>query len=250
MSNSDLLTGKAALVTGSNRGIGKAVLEAFVQNGAKVWACARKESAEFQSLLDELRRKYAADISPLYFDLSDESAIEEALAPLVLRKERIDILVNNAGIAQGGLFRMSSVAKIRELFNINFFSQLLITQYIVKLMIRQNSGSIINMGSIAGIDGDPGYVSYGSCKAAFMFATKTISKELARHNIRVNAVAPGLTDTDMADLMEEKARAGMIADSAMQRLATPEEVAGTVLFLASDLSAFVNGQVIRVDGGS
>jgi 3-oxoacyl-[acyl-carrier protein] reductase len=250
MSTSDLLKGKVALITGCNRGIGKAIMETFAQNGADIWACARKQTNEFDGLLQELRTKYNNRITPLYFDLADESAIKEALNPLLVAKEKIDILVNNAGVAHGSFFQMTSISKIKEVFEINFFSQLLVTQIVAKLMMKQKSGSIINLASIAGMDGNPGYVSYGSGKAALIYATKSIAKEFAANNVRVNAIAPGLTETAMADQMEEKAKALMINSSAMNRLAQPQEIANTALFLASDLSQFITGQVIRVDGGS
>jgi 3-oxoacyl-[acyl-carrier protein] reductase len=250
MSTSDLLKGKVALITGCNRGIGKAIMETFAQNGADIWACARKQTNEFDGLLQELRTKHNNRITPLYFDLADESAIKEALNPLLVAKEKIDILVNNAGVAHGSFFQMTSISKIREIFEINFFSQLLVTQMVAKLMMKQKSGSIINLASIAGMDGNPGYVSYGSGKAALIYATKSIAKEFAANNVRVNAIAPGLTETAMADQMEEKAKALMISSSAMNRLAQPQEIANTALFLASDLSQFITGQVIRVDGGS
>ncbi|MEO8173148.1 MAG: SDR family oxidoreductase, partial [Sediminibacterium sp.] len=158
--------------------------------------------------------------------------------------------VNNAGVAHGGFFHMTPMHKIREVFEINFFSQVLVTQYITKIMLKQKSGSIINLSSIAGIDAHPGYIAYGSSKAALIYATKNMAKELASSNIRVNAVAPGLTETEMANQMEAKARENMIKHSAMNRLATPQEIANTVLFLASSQSEFITGQVIRVDGGS
>ena len=249
MSASDLLKSKVALITGCNRGIGKAITETFAQNGADIWACARKETIEFNIFLNEIRAKYAVKINALYFDLADEIAVKEAMSQLLTQKERVDVLVNNAGVAHGSFFQMTSIHKIKEVFEINFFSQLLITQYVAKLMMKQKSGSIINLASIAGIDGDAGYAAYGSSKAALLFATKTLSKEYAAFNIRVNAIAPGLTETDMAGLMEEKAKAQMIQASAMNRMATPQEIANTALFLASDLSEFVTGQTIRVDGG-
>lgn len=249
MSASNLLKDKVALVTGCNRGIGKAILETFAQNGAGVWACARKETAGFTSFMEALRSKYNAKISPLYFDLSDEASVKEQLTPLVINKEKIDVLVNNAGIAHGNFFQMTPLHTIKEVFEINFFSQLLVTQLIARIMLKQKSGSIINMVSVAGIDGDAGYAAYGSSKAALLFATKTLSKEYASYQVRVNAIAPALTDTDMAGLMEEKAKAHAIDSSAMNRMATPQEIADTALFLASDLSSFITGQVIRVDGG-
>ena len=250
MLTSDLLKGKVALITGCNRGIGKAILETFAQNGADIWACARKETNEFESFVKETEYKYQVKISSLYFDMSDEEAIKEKLSPLILQKKRIDILVNNAGVAHGNFFQMTPMHTIKEVFEINFFSQLQVTQHIARIMMKQKSGSIINIASIAGIDGHPGYTAYGSSKAALLYATKVLSKEYAAYHIRVNAIAPGLTETDMAGLMEEKAKANMIHDSAMGRMGTPQEVANTALFLASGLSSFINGQVIRVDGGS
>jgi 3-oxoacyl-[acyl-carrier protein] reductase len=249
MSSSELLRGKVALITGSNRGIGKSIMENFAQNGANLWACARKESAEFNLLLDDLRRRYGVQIKPLYFDLTEETAIKEKLYTLVAKRERIDILVNNAGVAHGAFFQMTTIKKMREIFEINFFSQMLVTQCIAKIMIKQERGNIINVASIAGLNIDLGYTTYGSSKAALIFATKTLAKELADYNIRVNAIAPGLTETEMAGLMETKSKTKMIENSAMKRLARPQEIAKVALFLASDLSTFVNGEIIRVDGG-
>lgn len=250
MSTSDLLKGKVALITGCNRGIGKAILETFAQNGANIWACARKETIEFESFIKDVREKYQVEVSTLYFEMADEDAVKEKLTALVLEKQKIDILVNNAGIAHGNFFQMTPLHTIKEVFEINFFSQMLVTQYIARIMIKQKSGSIINIASIVGIDSHPGNAAYGSSKAALLYATKVLSKEYAAYNIRVNAIAPGLTETDMAGLMEEKAKINMINDSTMNRMATPQEVANTALFLASSLSSFINGQVIRVDGGN
>ncbi len=249
MLSSNLLEGKTALITGCNRGIGKVMLETFAMNGASIWACARKETPEFTTFLNETASKYKVTIRALYFELTSEQEIKDALKVLVTEKCKIDILVNNAGIAHGGFLQMTSLSTIKDVFEINFFSQLLIIQIVSKLMMRNKAGSIINMSSIAGLDAYPGYSAYGSSKAALIYATKTLAKELAPFNIRINAVAPGLTETDMATQMEDKAKDIMVGDSAMKRLAQPHEIANMALFLASDLSSFVNGQVMRVDGG-
>jgi 3-oxoacyl-[acyl-carrier protein] reductase len=181
--------------------------------------------------------------------MSDESAIKNTLQPLLKEKRQIDVLINNAGVATGGLLRMTSMTQLREVFQINFFSQVLITQMISKLMMRQKSGVIINMGSVAGLDSFAGYTAYGSSKAAVMSFTRIIARELASYNIRVNAIAPGLTDTNMANQMEGKAYQEMVNRSAMNRLGKPEEIAQLMVYLASDDASFVNGQVIRIDGG-
>lgn len=247
--SSNLLTNKTALITGCNRGIGKAIVRIFAANGANIFACARIETPDFVSFLDEIRSSYGIEIKPIYFDLTNELQMKETLKCLIIDKIEIDILVNNAGVAHGGLLQMTSISKIREVFEVNFFSQLLIIQQVSKLMMRQKSGSIINLSSVVGIDSHPGYSAYGSSKAAIIYATKTLSKELAPYSIRVNAIAPGLTDTDMAIQMEKKAKENLVTGSAFNRLATSEEIANMALFLASDLSTFVNGQVVRVDGG-
>ena len=250
VSNCDLLKGKTALITGCNRGIGKAILEVFADNGASVIACSRHQEDEHSRYLTLAMNKYKVPITPLYFELTSETEIKECLKPLVQQRLRIDILVNNAGIAHGNFFQMTSIQTIRNVFEINFFSQLIITQQISRVMIKQGSGNIINLASIAGIDADAGNIAYGSSKAAFIYATKTLAKEFAQYNIRVNAIAPGLTDTDMATLMEPKARSTMVQNSAINRMALPLEIANTALFLASDLSSFITGQIIRVDGGN
>lgn len=246
---SKLLYNKVALITGSNRGIGRAILETFAQNGANILACARTKNDAFERYTSEMSQKYEVEIKPLYFDLAKESEIKDACKVLISQKEKINILVNNAGMAYGNFFQMTSIDKVREIFEVNFFSQLLVTQQLVKLIKRQGKGSIINISSISGIDAEVGYIAYGSSKAALIYATKVLAQEFAAIDIRVNTIAPGLTDTEMADQMEHKARENMVRSSAMHRLATPREIANTALYLASDLSEFVNGQVIRVDGG-
>ena len=144
---------------------------------------------------------------------------------------------------------MTSMKVLKEVFQINFFSMVLLTQLVSKLMIRQHCGSIINMGSIAGLENFAGYTAYGSSKAAVMAFTRTIARELAPYGIRVNAIAPGLTDTRMADQMEKKAEKEIIARSNMNRLGKTEEIVNMILFLSSDNASFITGQVYRVDGG-
>ena len=250
MCSSDLLKGKTALITGCNRGIGHVTAELFAQNGANLILCTRKENEDFSSFVKQLSKECSISVEHLYFDMTDEDSIKGALQTLVKKgKKDIDILVNNAGVAIGGLLTMTSMLKLKEVFQINFFSQVLITQFVAKLMMRQEKGSIINMGSVAGLDNFAGYTTYGTSKAAMMQFTKTIARELAPYNIRVNSIAPGLTDTDMANKMEEKACREMVARTDMNRLGRPEEIANMILFLASDQSSFITGQIYRVDGG-
>lgn len=248
MSKSKFLDGKVALITGCNRGIGKSILKSFALNGAAIWACTRKQSDEYNTYLDNLRNESGVRINTLNFDLSSETEIRENLKQLYSGNQRVDILVNNAGISHGGFIQMTSLNQIKSVFEINFFSQILITQIIAKIMLRQKKGSIINIASVAGLDANVGNIAYGSSKAALIYATKTMAKEFAPF-IRVNAIAPGLTETEMAKEMEKNAMENMVRSSSMNRLADPAEIAEVALFLASDQSSFINGQIIRVDGG-
>ena len=244
-----LLQNKTAIITGSNRGIGKAVLETFAENGADIFACARKESDEFSNVTERLSEKTGVSITPVYFDLAESEQVKSGIKSILSSKKQIDILVNNAGVASGSFFQMTSLKDLKQVFEINFFSQILFTQGISRYMTRFKTGSIINIASTAGLIGDAGMTSYGSSKAALMFATKTMATELGEKNIRVNAIAPSITKTDMFDQMEEKARSKLINASALKRPAEAVEVANVALFLASDLSSYVTGQVLRVDGG-
>lgn len=245
-----LLDGKNALITGSNRGIGKAILETFAKEGCKIiWAHARTESSEFLDLVQTLSSQYETEICPIYFDLTDTDSLKREIKEIVRSKQNIDILVNNAGVAHGGLFQMTPISQIKEIFEINLYAGMEITQLILKKMTRQKSGSIVNLASISGIDLKSGNSAYGVSKAAVIAWTKTLAAELGPYNIRVNAVAPGLTDTRMATLMEREAGEEMVMESILGRLAKPEEIANVMSYLASDNASFINGQIIRVDGG-
>ena len=243
------LKGKTVLITGCNRGIGKEILTLFAQEGASIVACIRKEQPEFLSFVSQLSSKYDVSIMPLYFNFSDEDAIKDSIRTLIRDKVKIDVLINNAGIATGALLQMTSMKELKEVFQINFFSHVLLTQLVSKMMMREKKGCIINIGSITGLENFAGYTAYGSSKAAFMFFTRTIARELAPYNIRVNAIAPGLIDTGMAEQMEEKAWKEMMGRSDMNRLGKPQEIAELALFLASERSSFITGQIIRADGG-
>jgi 3-oxoacyl-[acyl-carrier protein] reductase len=244
-----LLKQKTAIITGCNRGVGKAILEKFAENGADIFACVRKESDEFIDVKTRLADKTGVSITPVYFDLAKSDQIKAGIKTIIASKKQIDILVNNAGVAKGSFFQMTSLQDLKEMFEINFFSQFLFTQGISRYMSRFKTGSIINMASTAGLIGDPGTTSYGSSKAALIYSTKTMATELGVMNIRVNAIAPSITKTDMFDQMDEKSRNKLIESSALKRPAQAVEVANVALFLASDLSSFITGQVLRVDGG-
>ncbi len=245
-----LLKNKNALITATNRGLGRQILESFAENGANIWAHARASSETHLELSRELARKHGVEIYPVYFDINDSISMRSALHNFPKSFKSLDIIVNNAGVAHGGLFQMTSLRTIREVFNTNFFAPVELTQLLIRRLIKQQNGTVINVASIAGLDLNEGNIAYGVSKAALIAATKTLAAELGGVGVRVNAIAPGLTDTEMSQMMESRAACQMIERSAMKRKATKEEIVDVIIFLASDASRFLNGQVIRVDGGS
>lgn len=243
------LEGKTALITGCNRGIGRSIMERFMEEGANIIACTRNISPDLEAYYEDSKNKYNCQIFPIIIDLTDEEKIKAAMKEVQSLKLGIDVLVNNAGVASGGLMLMTSMKELKRVFQVNYFAQVQITQHIAKLMVTKKKGSIIMMSSVLGMDSRPGATSYGASKAAISLFSKTVAKELGVFNIRINAIAPNLVDTDMAHQMEQKSFDNMIAETALGRLARPEEIANTALFLASDESSFLTGQTIRIDGG-
>ncbi len=245
-----LLNQKNAIITGARRGIGRATVEVFAKQGANIWACARKCDDAFEADMRLVAEKYGVEIWPVYFDATNEAQIKEAIQHIRKQRKQIDILANIAGTVGDKMsFPMSSIANMRELMEINFFSSTLLTQYVVRLMARQNYGSIIFVSSIAGLDGMPSQYGYAASKSAMIGAVKNLAREVAQNNVRVNAVAPGMIDTDMGAEIEENLRDEMLSKVVMKRVGRPEEVANVIAFLGSDLSSYMTAQVIRVDGG-
>jgi len=245
-----LLKGKTAVVTGCNRGIGKKILEIFSENKATVFACVRNVNEEFKSFLNELTKKFNNQIIPIQFDLIDENKIKVAANDILASNKPIDILVNNAATIHTAIFQMTSIKKLKEVFDVNFFSQTIFTQYILKSMIKNKKGSIVYISSSSALDGNEGRSAYSSTKAAIITQAKVLSRELGVHNIRVNSIAPGLTDTDMMKENHKKEIVNeIISRTSLRRIADPKEIANIVLLLSSDLTSYITGQNIRVDGG-
>lgn len=245
-----LLKGKAAIITGSARGIGKQCLESFAEQGADVFACARKKTDEFEEFCQKLAEEKEVMIRTVYFDFMMEDEIKNAIKEIGSITKDIDILVNNAGMVGNiNLFQMTPVRMMREEFEVNFFGPMLFTQYISKWMGRKKKGSIVNISSVAGLDGNTGTLQYVSSKAAVIAATKSLAIELGKAGIRVNSVAPGLTDTDMGNMMSDNLEQETLSHQIFARKAKTEEIASAVVFLASDMASFITGQTLRVDGG-
>lgn len=243
------IEGKVALITGCNRGIGLAIMERFVQEGADIVACCRTFTPETLACYEKMRSQYGAKIYPVTVDLSEEESIKTAMKEVRELQVPIDILVNNAGVAAGGFMLMTSMAELKRVFQVNYFAQVQITQHVAKMMMRRKQGSIIMMSSVLGEERLSGGTAYGASKAAVMLFTKTVAKELGAYNIRINAIAPNLVDTEMGHQMEQKSYEKMIADTALGRIATPDDISSMALFLAGEESSYITGQTIRVDGG-
>jgi 3-oxoacyl-[acyl-carrier protein] reductase len=244
-----LLEGKNAIVTGSARGIGHKTVEVFAAHGANVWACARTQTSEFDAYCTVLSSKYGVNVKPLYFELTDTDQVKAAVKVNMADKRPVDVLMNNAGITYNSLFQMTNREWIDKSFDVNFISPYIFTQYIVKLMARNGKGSIINIASTAAIDGNSGRSVYGATKAAVICMTKAIAEELGEKGIRANSIAPGITETDMLGNMSEGVINESVNSSDSKQIGHPEDIANAALFFASDLSSYVTGQVLRVDGG-
>ncbi|MDY5649165.1 MAG: SDR family NAD(P)-dependent oxidoreductase [Lachnospiraceae bacterium] len=244
-----LLENKTAVVTGCLQGIGRAVLDLFVREGADVFACCQKETEEFKEHVDALSKEYGREVIPVYFDLKDADAIRDAARTIQKSRKKIDMLINVAGIADDAYFQMMSMESLKNTFEVNFFSQMLLTQYMVKLMLRNKKGSIVYVSSVIGLDGNAGQLAYSASKAAMAAATKTLSAELAEKGIRVNAVAPGVIDTAMTSVLSEEILDRQLRNADIPRKGTPQEVADVILYLASDRASYVTGQILRVDAG-
>jgi len=243
-----MLNDKTVLVTGASRGIGKAITEVFAQNGATVYANARREGS-LEGLFHETANM-RGKVIPVYFDVTDADAAKQTFQKIKKESGKLDCLVNNAGIMKDALIGMIDKKTTHEVFETNVFAVMELMQLAARLMTKQNNGSIINIASIVGVNGNKGQLVYSASKAAVIALTKTASKELTPKNIRVNAVAPGMIDTEMFRSIGEERVAERIENIGMGRLGTPEDVANVCLFLASDLSEYVTGQVLGVDGAA
>lgn len=235
-------------ITGANRGIGKTILNKFAENHFDIVVSTRKQYPEFEEYCKNLAAKENVLINHVYMDLSDKDSINEGLKVFSQLKIVPNVLVNNAGMFHEKILLMSNIDEIRNVFQINYFSILQITQKIAKMMMR-TGGVIVNVSSIASLTSQPLGSAYGASKAALNTLTRSLAQELASFNIRVNAVAPGGIETEMYDKLDDSSRKTVLDSTAQKRLAKPEEIANVVYFLASNDASFINGQILRVDGG-
>jgi 3-oxoacyl-[acyl-carrier protein] reductase len=238
------LTGKVAFVTGSTRGIGHAVAAALYQAGARV-AVVGRDQARAQAVAAELGDRALG----VACDVSDRTLIDAAIGATEKGLGPVDILVNNAGITRDNLLLRMSEAEWDEVLDANLKGAFHTTQAVLKGMMKRRSGRIINITSIIGLTGNKGQANYAASKAGLIGFTKSVAKEYGSRGILVNAIAPGFIETDMTSGLPEDLRKAMLAGIVLGRLGQPADVAGAVLFLASELSGYITGQVLVVDGG-
>lgn len=244
-----ILDKKIVFITGAARGIGFASAKVFARAGATVLLGGRNLE-KIEQAIDAIRQESPdAQLAPILCDVADEKNVKAAFRKIFSTYKRLDVLLANAGVLNDALIGMVTTEQIREVFGVNTFGVLYCSQYASRLMSRTGAGSIILVSSIIGTNGNKGQAVYSGSKAAVIGITKSLAKELAEQNIRINAIAPGFIDTDMARSISKEKFQERLDSIKMGRIGQPEEVANVALFLASDLSTYVTGQIIGVDGG-
>ncbi len=243
----NLLVGKTALITGASRGIGKAIALCYAANGANV-AFSDLAIDENATALENQLNGMGIKAKAYASNAASFEASEKLISDVAADFGQIDILVNNAGITRDGLLMRMSENDWDMVMNVNLKSVFNLTKAVQKVMLKQRFGSIINMSSVVGVSGNPGQSNYSASKAGIIGFTKSIAQELGSRNIRCNAVAPGFIETEMTAQLPPEIKEGWIKDIPLRRTGKPEDVANLCLFLGSDLSSYVSGQVINVCG--
>lgn len=239
---------RSILITGATRGIGYATAVQAAMQGWTVLLNGRNEE-RLSEVKEQLQALYGATVHTLCYDVSDVNAVKQAFLWIKKHVGSLDAVVNNAGILDDALLGMINIKQVSHTFTVNIEAVIYHMQYASRLMLKQKTGSIVNVSSIIGRVGNEGQTIYGASKAAVIGATYSAAKELAPYNIRVNAVAPGFIETDMTKKLSSEKYTERLSEIKMGRIGTPEDVANVILFLVSDLSSYVTGQVIGVDGG-
>jgi 3-oxoacyl-[acyl-carrier protein] reductase len=243
-----LLQGKKAVVTGGSRGIGKEIIFAFLEQGASIYNIDIMDGEPGQ--FDEASKKFGGSVVFRKCDVSNDTEISECMKTIIKEEsEGIDVLVNNAGITRDGLIFRMPTEDWDKVIRINLTSAFLVCKAASMHMSKRRKGSIINMSSVVGVGGNAGQINYSASKAGLIGLTKSLAKEIGSRGVRVNAIAPGFIQTEMTAKLPQNVIDMYMKNIPMNRLGTPAEVAQLAVFLASDMSNYITGQVIRIDGG-
>ena len=243
-----LLEGRTVIITGASRGIGKGIAEVFAKQGANI-AFTYRSSDKKANILEKELSANGCKVKGYKSDASDFEAAQQLSANVIDEFDSIDVLVNNAGITKDGLLMRMSEEDFDNVMNINMKSVFNMTKAVLRPMLKQKKGSIINMSSVVGVKGNAGQANYSASKAAINGFTKSTALELGSRNIRCNAIAPGFIETEMTEALGEEQVQEWRNSIPLRRGGTPEDIANATLFLASDMSAYVTGQVLHVCGG-
>jgi 3-oxoacyl-[acyl-carrier protein] reductase len=239
---------QVAVVTGAGRGIGRAIALRFAQEGARVASVSRSE-ANAQQTASEINTAHANAARAYAVDVADHAAVQQTAARILEDFGRVDILVNNAGVTRDGLSMRMSLEDWETVIDTNLKGAFSFTQAVTRAMIKQRSGRIINISSVAGLTGNAGQANYAASKAGLIGLTKSLARELASRGITVNAVAPGFIVTDMTGVLSEQVKEGVLAKIPLGKFGEGEDIAAAVAFLAAPEAKYITGQVLTVDGG-
>lgn len=242
------LKDKVALVTGSARGLGRAIAEKLAAEKVRLAITDINDTMAIATA-EEISIKYGVETIALKHDVASEESTREIIKSVIKQFSRIDILVNNAGITRDARLMMMKQDDWDLVMKINLTGAFICTKLVSKQMLKQNSGSIVNIASVSGVIGNIGQANYSASKAGLIGLTKTTAREMAERGVNVNAIAPGFIQSDMTHVLAEEASQRLLSQIPMNRPGKPEDVADVVLFLVSDLAKYVTGQVINVDGG-
>ncbi|MFH1097263.1 MAG: 3-oxoacyl-[acyl-carrier-protein] reductase [Candidatus Desantisbacteria bacterium] len=242
------LEGRVALITGSARGIGRAICETLGEKGTEI-VVADVNFEQAQETAQKLGEIFHKDALPIEVDVSKIESVQAMIKKILDKRGKIDILVNNAGITKDGLLMRMKDEDWQRVIDINLTGTFNCTREVVKVMLKQRSGRIVNIASIIGLVGNVGQANYAASKAGIIGLTKSVAREIASRGITVNAIAPGFIETDMTKVLAVEIREKLLGNIPLGRLGTPQDVANTVAFLVSDAASYITGQVIVVDGG-
>jgi 3-oxoacyl-[acyl-carrier protein] reductase len=243
-----LLSGKNCIVTGGSKGIGRAIVELFAREGGRVWYFSRSE-ADDPAPLAAAAAEGGGSVKWLSCDVTDEAQVNKAVEAVAAEAGTIDALVNNAGVTRDGLVFRMSLEDWDTVLRTNLTSAFLLSRAVARHMIKARSGSIVNLSSVVGIVGNGGQTNYSASKAGVIGFTKSLAREVGSRGVRVNAIAPGFIETSMTDKIPAEAKEKLRSGIPLGRTGKPEDIAAAALFLCSELSAYVTGEILKVDGG-